>query len=306
MSKPVRAIAAALLLFSSSAAAARHRARASHGPAPRQERPKKRPPQPKTFPTACEVDQFLEGAPAMSPRERLPETITFMSRMLNARAPQDRDAVWIWEYFLKRWAVLFRVSGYMDMLEAVDQTPSDTRFSLSECGAFYRSVLEDTRAVEHYRYQSHRGRLAVCFEPEELERLLKLPVPGGRDRPRGLLRVSACDADALVDGLAEGGVRARRVEELVGRAGQGPDADEAGEAYLLTRLGLHFRAHPDEAILAGFDAATRAAPEARACELFINAVGTPAACAAFKAHYKKASALPARCLSDDVKRCLGD
>ena len=133
-----------------------------------------------------------------------------------------------------------------------------------------------------------------------------LPVPGGSDRPRGLSRVSACDADDLVDGLARGGVRAHRVEELVGQAGQGEDADVAGASYLLTRLGGRFVAHPDEAILTGYDAATRAAPDARSCELFTNAVRGQAACAAFKDHYKAASALPARCLSDDVKRCLGD
>ena len=304
MTQPARALIVALLLLTPGAAVAKHPAKP--GPAPKQARAKKRRPQPKTFPSSCDVDAFLGGAPAMTPAERRLETTTFMSRMLTAKVPAERDGASLWEYFLSRWAVLFRVSGYMDMLEAVDQTPSDTRFALSECAAFYRSVLKDTRAVEYYRYQSHRGRLAVCFEPEELEHLLMHPVPGGRDRPRGLARVSACDADALVDGLAKGGVRAHRVEELIGQVGQGEDADAAGATYLLTRLGGHFRAHPDEAILAGYDAATRAAPDARSCELFTNAVRGQAACAAFKDHYKTASALPARCLSDDVKRCLGE
>jgi hypothetical protein len=307
MTKAARALAAAVLLLSSSAAGARHRPAKKHKPAPKVERPPKRPPRPKTFPTSCEVDEFLAGAPSLSSADRLEETATFISRMLNAKEPPGGDGVRIWEYFLQRWAVLFRVSGYMDMLEAIDQMPEDApRFSLSECSTFYRTVLKDTRAVEHYRYKAHRGRLSVCFEPDELERLLTLPVPGGRDRPHGLTRVTACDADALVAGLAEGGVRAHRVQEAVEQLGEGQDVDVAGTTYLLTRLGLHFRAHPDEAILAGFDAATRGAPEARSCELYKYAVGSKAGCAAFKDHYKNAAALPARCLTDDVKRCFAE
>jgi hypothetical protein len=305
MRKAARALAA-LLLLTSSAAQARHRPAKKHRPAPKAERPPKRPPQPKTFPTSCEVDEFLAGAPSLSSADRLEETDTFISRMLNAKQPKEGDGVRLWEYFLRRWAVLFRVSGYMDMLEAVDRMPQDMRFTLSECSTFYRTVLKDTRAVEYYRYKEHRGRLSLCFEPDELERLLTLPVPGGRDRPHGLTRVTACDADAFVAGLAEGGVRAHRVQEAVEQLGQGENVDVAGTTYLLTRLGLHFRAQPDEAILTGFDAATRGAPEARSCELYASAVGSKPGCAAFKDHYKTAAALPARCLTDDVKRCFGE
>jgi hypothetical protein len=307
MTRPARTVAL-IVMLSSSAAVAKHRRPAKHVAAPKHEKPPKPPPPPpKTFPSPCEIDGFLGEAPSMTSTDRVAATVTLITRMVTYEAPTAEDGVRLWSYFLQRWVVLFRVSGFMDMLEAVDQAPQDTKFSLAECATFYRGVLHDTRAVEYYRYREHRGRLALCFEPEELERLLALPVPGGRDRPRGLTRVSACDADQFVASIAEGGgMRARRVEEMVEQAGLGADGDALGASYLLTRLGQQFRAHPDEAILAGFDSATRFAPDLRVCELYAHAVQAKPACAAFKEHYKAPAALPAKCLSDDVKRCFAE
>jgi hypothetical protein len=285
-------VAAGVLLFAASSAAAKHRSHA------------KKPAPPKTFPSSCEVDQFLEDTLSMSPKERLPAATAIMTRMLNAPAPHDRDALWLWEYFLQRWAALFRARGEMDVLEAADQTPSDAGFSLAECSLFYRAVLKDTRAVEYYRYQSKRGRLAVCFEPDELERRLALPVEGGHDGGRSLTRVTACEADELIAGLAQGVPRARLVEELVERS-NAEEGDPAGASYLLRRLASHFASHPDEAILAGFDAAVRRTPpEKRSCELYGNAMTAKAACAVYKQHYKTVAAIPERCVTDGVKRCL--
>ena len=303
-------VAAGVLLLAARPAAARHRSRAKHAspesrdaPTKKQARAKK-PAPPKTFPSSCEVDQFLGDTLSMSPRERLPAAIALMNRMLNAPAPHDRDPIWLWEYFLQRWAALFRARGEMDVLEAADETPPDARFSLSECALFYREVLQDTRAVEYYRYRSKRGRLAICFEPDELERRLALPVEGVHDRGHFLTRVTACEADELIATLAQEGPRARRIQELIARSNV-DEGDPAGASYLLTRLAAQFGAHPDEAILAGFDAAVRGTPpEKRACELYASTTQSKAACAAFKQHYKDLTSIPGRCVTDGVKRCL--
>jgi hypothetical protein len=259
------------------------------------------------YPTTCEIDQFLVEASALSPSERQEAAVALMKRMMTAAPPKDVDPHELWEYFLARWAAQFRLRGDMDMLDAVDDAPAVGAFLLPECTLFYRAVLKDTRAVEHYRFRDKRAQLSICFEPDEQERLLKLPVEGGRLIPgRGLTSVSACDTEQLIAGLAEGGLRARRVQEIVAKAGAGEEGDPVGRAYLLRHLGSHFREHPDEAILAGFDAAWKVAPEQRSCDLYKNAVQSKDACAVFREHYKTAAALPARCLTDDIKRCLAE
>jgi hypothetical protein len=268
--------------------------------------PKRPPPVTTGYPTACEIDKFLVEASSLETSEREPEAIALMTRLMKELPPKDRDRLELWDYFLARWAALFRLSGYMDMLEAVDDSPAGGAFLLPECNVFYRAVLKDTRAVEHYRYQAKRGGLAICFEPDEQAHLLKLPVEGGgRLMPgRGLTSVSACQTDELLAGLAEGGLRARRIQETVAKAGMGDDGDPVGRAYLMRHLASYFRANPDEAILAGFESAWREAPEKRTCELYQSGIQSKAACAVFKEHYKTVTALPERCLTDDIKRCF--
>ena len=140
--------------------------------------------------------------------------------------------------------------------------------------------------------------------PDELERHLTLPVEGAHDGGRSLTRVTACEADELIAGLAQGVPRARLVEELIEKS-NADEGDPAGASYLLRRLASHFSSHPDEAILSGFDAAVRGTPpEKRSCELYGNAVGAKAACTVYKQHYRDVAAIPARCVTDGVKRCL--
>jgi hypothetical protein len=304
-------LAAAVLLFSAGAAAAKHKAKkrapakaeaaAKHPTASK----KKEPPPRKDFPSSCEVDEFLAGTPAMSPKERQPAAVALLTRFMKAPPPKNRDPAWLRDYFLRRWAALFRSRGDMDVLEAVDEVVAEVGSEPTICTLFYRAVLQDTRAVEYYRYQAKRGRLSMCFEPDELERRLALPIQGPRDTNRGLTRITACETDEVLPTLAKEPARAHRVEELVGKLGDGDDADLAGAKYFFTSLALQFREHPDEAILSGFDSASRfTPPEKRACELYA-AADSKAACAVYKDHYKTASAIPARCLTDDVRRCLG-
>jgi hypothetical protein len=293
-------VAAAALLLSASAATGRHRSPAKRA-APK---PTAKPAPPTGFPSSCEIDQFLDDTVPMSPKERLPVAVAMMNRMLSAPAPRDHDPIGLWDYFLRRWAARFLARGEMDVLEAVDQAPLDTRFSLAECSLFYRAVLKDRRAVEYYRYQSNRGRIALCFEGGELERVLALPIEASHDAPFYLTRVPACEADALIAGLAQGGPRARRVEELI-RDSYAEQGDPAGAAYLLARLAVHFGSHPDEAILGGFDNAMRdTPPEKRSCELYWSSIRSKASCAVYKQHYKSLASIPERCVTDGVRRCL--
>jgi hypothetical protein len=264
-------VAAAALLLSASAATGRHRSPAKRA-APK---PTAKPAPPTGFPSSCEIDQFLDDTVPMSPKERLPVAVAMMNRMLSAPAPRDHDPIGLWDYFLRRWAARFLARGEMDVLEAVDQAPLDTRFSLAECSLFYRAVLKDRRAVEYYRYQSNRGRIALCFEGGELERVLALPIEASHDAPFYLTRVPACEADALI------------------------------AAYLLARLAVHFGSHPDEAILGGFDNAMRdTPPEKRSCELYWSSIRSKASCAVYKQHYKSLASIPERCVTDGVRRCL--
>ena len=309
--KHARLVAAcALLLAASPAAAKKHRPSAKHAPADEsaaRRSAKKQPPPRKDFPTSCEVDEFLASTPALTPKERLPAALALMTRMLHAAPKDGRDPIELWEYFLQRWAALFRARGDMDVLEAVDEAQSDAGFTPSECSLFYRAVLQDTRAVEYYRYQAKRGRLSLCFEPDELEHRLTLPVqPDPRVVVgRGLTRVPACETDELVAGIAKGGLRALRVQEIVAKVGVGEEADRPGGTYLFTHLSKQFNEHPDEAILAGFDAASRGVPaDKRACETYMTRIKTKDACAVYKDHYKAMSEIPERCVTDDVKRCL--
>jgi hypothetical protein len=285
-------VAAVILLVAAHSAAAKRRAAG-----------KKPPPPPTGFPTSCEIDKFLDDTLAMAPKERLDAAVAMIARMQNAPVPRDQDPFPLWEYFLHRWANRFLARGEMDVLEAVDAAPPDARFS-SVCPLFYRTVLEDRRAIEHYRFQSNRGRMAVCFSSDELGKLIALPKEGGRDMPFYLTRVTACEADEFVAGIGQGTLRARRVELLL-RQAYGEQGDPAGASYLLARLAARFRAHPDEAILGGFDAAVRdTPPEKRSCELYWSSIKSKASCAVYRQHYQKVTAIPPRCVTEPVIRCL--
>jgi hypothetical protein len=259
-------------------------------------------------PTSCEVDRFLARAHALTADQRLQEGKQLFGRLALADGScpkpsmqQDRWGIWLWEYALLRWATLFHEQGSSDILAVVDETSVDGGAGTSKCSHFYAQVQGARGFAAHYRIPSRRGYLQACWEEGKLAKILD-----GQTAPPAVLEqkstVTACEADRLIDGLRrmKKDRRARAVEDMVTRAASSEHSDRAGTTYLYTRLAFRYRFHPDEAILAGFDAVATRSMTPGLCSFLMNAGGS----GSFAGHYRQADRRPLllQCATDDHHR----
>jgi hypothetical protein len=255
-------------------------------------------------PGACEVDRFLAAAPKLPPGKRLQQSKALFIKVVHPprscpdRSNEGRDEIWLWEYVLFRWAVLFRQYGSSDMLTAIDETPTDAGTSTSKCSHFYRRVQGARGFAEHYGTLSRSRFLRGCWKESEITEILKAP-NGGPDAPEQRTAVTACEVDRFVDGLArvQKKKRSRLVEDFVAKVASSEPSDLAGTDYFYTRLAFRYRFFPDQSILDGIDAVAVKNMTAGICYFLKNAAGF----GAFGEHYRLPDKKPLllKCASDD-------
>jgi len=223
----------------------------------------------------CKIDAFLAAARSMTPETRSAEARLIINHIMASGVPErdGRDKIWVWEYFLGRWAELFEELGASDIATSIDETGTDGGFAEARCG-FYNNIAGLPAFVAHYKTRDMR-EVVDCRDPE---------LPGGpldvTRQPRKLARarrVTACEADRQVARLRTltGGARRSAVSVLIEQAGEDKPADEVGNRYLNQVAGSVFQ-HPDEAVFEALDAATKRNPTKFICQLYRDATWSKA------------------------------
>jgi hypothetical protein len=237
------------------------------------------------YPSTCRVDAFVDGARSMRPEERLARARKIIAYIIDSQPPESdgRDEIWVWEYFLGRWAVLARETGDATMLTAVDEADTDAGFALSTC-LFYTQVTDVPGFAEHYASDAARQRLGTCWHGDDLRKAMV--TPPAPTVARAMSRdpvLKACELDRQLSRLRALAPRARQaeIELLIEKALDLDATDLVGGLYLNQRV-PSLLLDADEVVLNALDAVARRRMTSKMCRYFGHATSSKQ----FARHYR--------------------
>ena len=257
------------------------------------------------YPSTCKVDALVDAAKSMDPEVRLSKARDLIAYIIKSEVPEDdhREAIWVWEYFLARWAEVARGSHDIRMLAAIDEATTDAGYTLSTC-VFYSKILSAPELASYYDSADGRKRLRTACGTENLAKILIAAPKSSPNIERGgadakVLR--ACDVDEHLDRLPVLSPKARTsaVTLLLAKASDLESLERAGVRYLFVRLASLNRYRPDNAIFDAVDAAATTRTTPALCGFYASQYGSRAFARRYRASARKALVIACAKDADD-------
>ena len=222
-------------------------------------------------PSACEVDELLGSAATLGSEKRFRRATSLVRRLMRCHKADDGDPILLWEYFLERWAEVYRGVRDPMVIRVVDEAPVDGGYHLALCG-FYANI-EFPAGSRLNDFQ--RGVFSQCTRPAKFaSRSPQTPTvaaPPASDQREH--QISACDTKRLLGKMRSLKPRPKRVvvEAALARTVAAETHDEAGVTFFYSSLRARLSESPDEATFGAIDAVASRSQTTALCRLLIGA-----------------------------------